>query len=319
MTYTQLAPWERYMLAALLRQGFPRAAIARVLGRHRSTITRELQRNVARTCGWYRPKLAEDYTRTRRWQARRHSQFSRAQWRLVERLLRAWWSPEQISGVLRRHRRFTISHETIYRYIRADRQAAGTLYRHLRQGHRRRRKAYGRRAPRAPQLGKRRISERPAVVEARTQIGHWEADTIWGATQSGACVLSLVERATGQVALGLLRRRRAADLNARAIALLRAQPRPVFSVTADNGSEFHGFTTIEQATGTTFYFANPHHAWERGTNENTNGLIRQYLPKGQSLARLTQHDCNAIARALNRRPRKRLDYATPEEAYAARC
>lgn len=303
------------MLGALLAHGFRQAAIARILERHPSTITRELQRNRARGSGWYQPLVAEDYARARRRRTRCHSQFTPAQWRQVRRLLEEWLSPEQISGYLRRLHHFRISHETIYRYVRADRGQAGTLYQHLRQGHRHRRKRYERRAPGAPHLGKRLITARPPIVEARTQIGHWEVDTIMGAAQTGPCVLSLVERATGYVVLGLLEARTAAAVAARMIGLLRAQPRPVLSVTADNGSEFHGFATIERATGATFYFATPYHAWERGTNENTNGLVRQYLPKGHSLGHLTQHACTTIARALNRRPRKRLHYATPEDRY----
>ncbi len=315
MRYTQITFPERYLLGALLAHNYSRAHVARILGRHRSTVTRELQRNSARSEGWYRPKLAEDYARTRRRQCRRHSQFTLPQWRAVRRLLEQRWSPEQIGGYLRRQQRWAISHETIYRYVRADRHAAGTLYLYLRQGHRKRRASYGRRAGRAPDLGKRRIAERPPIVATRTQVGHWEMDTIMGATQSGPCVLSLVERATGYVVLGLLHTRTVEEVNARAIQLLRAQPRPVLSITADNGSEFHGFPTIEQATGVRFYFATPYHAWERGTNENTNGLVRQYIRKGQSLAHLSQHDCSAIARILNARPRKRLHYATPEERY----
>jgi IS30 family transposase len=318
MSYTQVTFEERYAIGALLAHNYRRAHIAHILGRHRSTITRELQRNTARTCGWYRPKLAHDYARTRRWRMRQHSQFNAGQWRQVRQLLEQWLSPEQIAGYLRRQRQFCISHETIYRYVRADREAAGTLYLHLRQGHRRRRAWYGRRrSGRPPDLGKRPITARPPIVDARTQIGHWEMDTILGATQTEPCVLSLVERATGYVLLGLLRERTVEEVNARVIQLLRAQPRPVLTITADNGSEFHGFKTIEAVTGARIYFATPHHAWERGTNENTNGLVRQYLRKGQSLMDLTQQRCNAIAQALNARPRKRLDYDTPEERYVA--
>jgi IS30 family transposase len=318
MSYSQIAEWERYMLAALLAHGLNQAQIARILGRHRSTISRELRRNAARSTGWYSPKLATDYTRTRRRRARQHSQFSAAQWRQVVRLLEALYSPEQIGGYLRRLGLFSICHETIYRYVRADKREGGTLYRYLRQGHRRRRKRYERRLPRQSQLHKRRIDQRPTCVERRTTIGHWELDTLMGPTQTGPCLVSLVERATGYVLLGLLRSRCASEVNARVIQLLRDQPHPVLTITADNGSEFAGFTTIEDATGAVFYFANPHHAWERGTNENTNGLIRQFLPKGQSLSHLTQHDCNAIAKTLNTRPRKRYNYRTPEELYAPR-
>ena len=136
-----------------------------------------------------------------------------------------------------------------------------------------------------------------------------------GASQAGACVLSLVERKTGYVALGMLSRRATPEVNRRARYLIGTRPRSVHTITVDNGSEFHGYRTIERATSTRFYFATPHHAWERGTNENTNGLLRQYLPKGQSMEHLTQHDCTRIAATLNRRPRKRLGYRTPEECY----
>lgn len=275
MSYSQIAEWERYAIAAMLACGYNRAQIAYVLGRHRCTIGRELRRNAARSTGWYSPQLAQDYTRGRRWQTRQHSQFSAAQWRQVVRLLEARYSPEQIGGYLRRLELFSICHETIYRYVRADKHDGGTLYQHLRQGHRRRRKRYERRHPRESQLHKRRIDQRPASVERRTTIGHWELDTMMGNSQTGPCVVTLVERATGYVLIGLLRSRCASEANARIIELLRDQPHPVLTITADNGSEFTGSTSIEDATGAIFYYANPHHAWERGTNENTNGLIRQ--------------------------------------------
>ncbi len=124
--------------------------------------------------------------------------------------------------------------------------------------------------------------------------------------RSPPCVLSFVERKTSYLLLGQLRQRISAAVNQRAQQLITAQPHPVRTITVDNGTEFHEYAALEQATGTAFYFATPHHAWERGTNENTNGLVRQYLPKRQSMAHLTQRDCNRIAAKLNRRPRKRL-------------
>ena len=126
----------------------------------------------------------------------------------------------------------------------------------------------------------------------------------------------MVERKTGYTVLGKLRQRLAVEVNQRARRLIQAQPHRVRTITVDNGTEFHEYAALERATATRFYFATPHHAWERGTNENTNGLIRQYLPKGCSMTRLTQYDCNAIARRLNQRPRKRLGFRTPEECYA---
>ncbi|MHB2034993.1 MAG: IS30 family transposase [Gemmatimonadaceae bacterium] len=163
--------------------------------------------------------------------------------------------------------------------------------------------------------GKRPLTARPPGAEHRSRFGHWEGDTILGASQAGPCVLTLVERKSGFLALGQLDRRTAPLVNRRAQQLIAAQPRPVRTITVDNGTEFHSYVALEQQVAARFYFATPHHAWERGTNENTNGLLRQYLPKRQSMAHLSQHDCNRIAAKLNRRPRKRLDYRTPEECY----
>ena len=314
MMYHQITFAERYTLGVLRRGGLSAAAIARSLGRHRSTILREVRRNGARSDGTYRPSLADWYARGRRSRCRRHRQFSGADLQRIRALLVEHWSPEQVAGRLRREGCLQISHETIYRYIWADKAAGVMLYTHLRGARKQRRKRYGRYDSRGRVAGKRPITARPAVVETRAQLGHWEADTVVGPGRP--CILSLVERKTGYVVIGQLRARTTAAVNRRATALIRAQRHPVRTITADNGTEFHDYPAIERATGTRFYFATPHHAWERGTNENTNGLIRQYLPKRRSMAALTQDDCERIAAQLNRRPRKRLGYRTPEECYA---
>ena len=313
--YRQITVEERYLLAVLRQLGYPAAAIARVLGRHRSTIGREVRRNRAHSDARYRAELADWYARGRRSRSRRNRRFAAADWVRVAALVREDWSPEQVAGWLRRWGQLAISHETIYRYIWADKRAGGELYRHLRGAAKRCRKRYGTYDSRGRLAGKRPITARPAAAETRSAVGHWEGDTMLGAGQAGPCVLSLVERKTGYLVLGKLPRRTTAAVNRRARQLIRAQPHPVHTITVDNGTEFHGYATLEQATATRFYFATPHHAWERGTNENTNGLLRQYLPKRQSMAHLTQHDCNRIARKLNRRPRKRLGFRTPEECY----
>ncbi len=315
MTYRQITFEERYTLGLLRRQGLSPAAIARVLGRHRSTILREVLRNRKASDGGYRPQLADWYARGRRSRSRRNQRFTPAEWQRVHRLLQKQWSPEQIAGYLRRHRRLRISHETIYRNIWADKREGGKLYIHLRGACKQRRKRYGRYDSRGRMAGKRPITIRPAAVARRARVGHWEIDTMLGAGQAGPCILTLVERKTGYVAIGKLHARTTADVNQRATQLIRRQHRAVRTITADNGTEFHGYAAIEHATRARFYFATPHHAWERGTNENTNGLIRQYLPKKQTMAHLTQHDCNRIATKLNTRPRKRLNYRTPEECY----
>ena len=315
MLYHQITSAERYTLGLLRQRGWTSAAIARIMGRHRSTIGREVRRNGTPRDGCYRPQLADWYACGRRSRSRRNRRFTPADWARIQGLLREDWSPEQVAGWLRRHHELAISHETIYRYVWAEKRAGGTLYQHLRGSRKRRRKRYGRYDSRGRLAGKRPISARPAAVETRRELGHWEADTILGASQAGPCVLSLVERKTGYLALGQLRQRCSAAVNPRAQQLITAQPHSVRTITVDNGTEFHDYARLERATATRFYFATPHHAWERGTNENTNGLVRQYLPKRQSMAHLTQHDCNRIAAKLNRRPRKRLGYRTPEECY----
>ena len=314
--YPQITAAERYTLGTLRQLGYSAAAIARVLGRHRSTIGREVHRNATRHDGTYRPQLANWYASSRRSRSRRNQRFTATDWAQVHARLREQWSPEQVAGRLRGEQLLRISHETIYRHIWADKRAGGSLHTHLRGARKQRRKRYGQYDSRGRLAGKRGIAERPAIVDARGRIGDWEADTMLGALSDSHCLLSLVERKTGYLVLGKLRARTTAEVNRRAIPLMRRQPHPVHTITSDNGTEFHGHAALEAATQAAFYFATPHHAWERGTNENTNGLVRQYVPKRASMAQLTQQDCAAIARRLNHRPRKRLGYRTPEECYA---
>jgi len=315
MLYRQITFAERYTLGLLRQRGLSPAAIARILGRHRCTVGREVRRNRAHSDGTYRPPLADWYARGRRSRSRRNRRFAAADWERVQELVREDWSPEQVAGWLRRHHELAISHETIYRYIWADKRQGGQLYTHLRGARKQCRKRYGAYDSRGRLAGKRPITARPAGAEQRSRFGHWEGDTMLGAGQAGPCVLTLVERKSGFVAVGKLQQRTGAQVNDRAHRLIRAQPRRVRTITVDNGTEFHSYAALERVVPARFYFATPHHAWERGTNENTNGLLRQYLPKRASMAHLTQHDCNRIANKLNRRPRKRLNYRTPEECY----
>jgi transposase, IS30 family len=311
MRYHQITREERYTLAALRRQGCSNAEMARITGRHRSSIGREFARNCTAYDGHYRAEKAHEHANARRWTPRRNSRFGPAEWGLVDSCLREKFSPEQTSGVLRRLNLLDICHESIYIHLWQDKHRGGDLWRRLRQPLKRR-KRYNTYERRGHVPGKRPISERPPIIETRSEIGHWEMDTIIGCGDSH-CLLSLVERASGAVLLGKLRRRNVAALNRRLIELITAHPGLFKSLTADNGSEFHGFAEVERVTGVPIYFATPYHSWERGTNENTNGLIRQYVPKRTSMKSLTQADCNRIAAALNNRPRKRLGYRSPLE------
>lgn len=312
MTYRQITSEQRYTLAVLLTQELNQAQIARALGCDRSTVCRELQRNRCAYDGAYRAEKASERTRGRRSRSRRNQRFTNGEWCLVKPLLREQWSPEQVSGYLRETGELSISHETIYQRIWQDKREGGTLHRHLRGATKQRRKRYGRYDSRGRLAGKRLISERPAAVEGREEPGHWEIDTVMGHATSD-CVVTLVERTTGEMLIGKLCDRTKEALTDRVIKLIRGHAGPFRTITADNGTEFHDYRRIERATDVTFYFARPYHSWERGTNENANGLLRQYLPKRQSMLGVTQHRCNAIAAQLNRRPRKRHGFKSPRE------
>ena len=316
MMYCQITPEERYTISVCRAQGMAVARIAIFMNRHRSTIYRELERNSSND-GSYRYSKAQEKTNGRRRRSRRNRRFGEDELALVEECLREQWSPEQISGFLSKERMLDISHETIYRYIWDDKAAGGDLYRHLRGSEKKRRKRYGSYDSRGRLAGKRNIAERPASAENRSRVGHWEVDTVMGSGDQH-CLVTMVERKTGLVAIGKLKRRTKDALKHRAVKLIRSQTRRVRTMTADNGTEFHDYQKIEKATGAVFYFANPYHSWERGTNENTNGLIRQYLPKRKSMADVTQRECTRIAEKLNNRPRKRLGFRTPKECYEKR-
>ena len=307
--YAQITQEERYRIAEMRRLRLSIRAIAAELSRAPSTISRELSRN-RKADGFYRAHTAGEKTRARRSRSRRGARIPRATWREVVRLLRLLWSPEQIAGHLR-----TVSHETIYVHVWADKRRGGSLWTHLRQAGKKRRKRYGAYDSRGRLAGKRHISERSAEIETRTVPGHWEIDTVVGPDKGRHSIVTLVERMTGFLVMGKIERHNATECAEKVIELVSRHAGRVCTITADNGTEFHSYADVEVATGVLFYFATPHHSWERGTNENTNGLIRQYLPKRTSLAKVTQADCDDIAAKLNARPRKRLGFKTPEECY----
>lgn len=287
--------------------------IAFVLGRSPSTVSREVRRNAKDYDGAYRAEPAHSYAVARRRRCRRGSQFDEQQLLLVDTLIRQEWSPQQIAGRLSKEGQLHISHETIYRRIRRDRRRGGTLWKSLRVMPKFGRKRYGRQDSRGVLPGKRHISERPAEVEPRQVLGHWEGDTVIGADKRH-CILTLTERASRFVVIKKLLARTKEEVN-RAISQVLHVHRGIKTITFDNGTEFHDYARLEQHFPVRCYFATPYHSWERGTNENMNGLIRQYLPKGSCMRHVTQELCNYIAFKLNSRPRKTLDFQTPAEIY----
>jgi transposase, IS30 family len=309
MNYTQLTQEQRYQISALLKMGHNRTEIATVIGTHKSTVSRELSRNQGQR--GYRPKQAHRMALHRRGRSRKR--ISAETWELIETKLRLDWSPEQVSGWLIRHHAIQVSHEWIYQHILADKRAGGDLHRHLRC-QKKRRKRYGCYDRRGKMPNRVSIEERPAVVEERTRIGDWEVDTIIGKRHRHA-IVTLTERKSRLNLLAKVDQRTADQVGNAMIAVLQEVADRVHTLTADNGKEFADHERIAHALQADFFFAHPYAAWERGANENMNGLIRQYIPKTQDFATVTHADLMWIMNRLNHRPRKCLDFQSPFEVF----
>ena len=307
-TYKQLTQGQRYQIKALLSIGTKKPTIARELGVSNSTIYREIKRNIGQR--GYRPKQAHEKALMRR-KAKSQSRISVQIWKLVDEKLCEKWSPEQISGRLKKNE-INISHERIYQYVYADKRAGGTLWKQLRC-QKKRRKRIGGRDRRGKIPNRRSIEERPAIVEERTRLGDWEGDLILGEKHQGV-VLTLTERKSRFTLLRSLASKHAGPVTQAIIDLLQWTAH-LKSITFDNGKEFAGHQKVSLSLNTDCYFAHPYASWERGTNENTNGLIRQYLPKSRSLKEVSLEEEIMIMDQLNLRPRKCLDFMTPFEVF----
>jgi transposase, IS30 family len=311
--YHQLTEHERYTLGAMNRAGLSARQIGRLLERSHTTIQRELRRNACHaTDGAYRPSKAQERTNGRRRRSRQVKHHPPEVYEWIEAVLQEeQWSPEQMADASSRTTGVRISHATIYRHVRKDQRQGGRLYRHLRQGGKRRRKRTFGPEKRGRLQGKPMIDTRPEVVESRQEPGHWEGDTVMGAAGERDCLLTLVERSSGVALVEKLRHRTVTAVNRATLRLIGSSGLLFKSITWDNGTEFHGYKALEHAAGVRCYFAYPHRPWERGSNENFNGLLRQYFPKRKSLSRVRQSDCDHVAHKLNSRPRKRYGYQTP--------
>lgn len=308
--YKRLTQEQRYQISNMLWNGFNQTEIALAVGCHKSTISRELTRNTG--LRGYRHKQAQRLAEGRV-QEKARPAFAGKVWQKVEHRLRQGWSPEQISGRLRLEEGIRISTEWIYQYIYWDMAEGGNLHRCLRC-QKRHRKAYGKSRRKGGIPGRVGIEERPVLVDERSRLGDWEVDTVIGKGHQGALV-TLVERKS-RFTLVRHVRRKTADLVAQAtIGMLRPHAEKTRTITADNGREFAAHSKIASALEAKVYFADPYASWERGTNENTNGLIRQYFPKGRKLIDVTRKEVNHVMRMLNNRPRKCLGFMTPAEVF----
>ncbi len=303
MNYTHLTREERYQIYALKIAGQTQSQIAAVLERSASTISRELSRNSGRR--GYRPKQAHRLSTERH--AINARRVDEATWQFAQERLQEQWSPEQISG------HALISPEAVYQRVYADKLAGGSLWKHLRC-QKKRKKRYGKIERRGNLTNRTSIDDRPAIVDERERIGDWEADTIIGKNHKQA-IVSIVERRSGFTLIRKVERKTAQAVRIAMIKLLRPYQRKVHTITSDNGKEFAEHEIVAEQLQADFYFAHPYASWERGTNENTNGLIRQYFPKDRDFTTITQKEIDMAMERLNTRPRKRLGYQTPSQVF----
>jgi IS30 family transposase len=310
MSYTQLTHEERYQIYILKKAEYDQTQIAELLGRNKSTISRELRRNLG--LRGYRPDQAHNLALLRRYD-KAQPRIGDQVWQLVEALIREEWSPEQVVGRVAMEQGVSISHEWIYQYIYADQRSGGDLYRFLRC-QKLRRKRYGIYSRRGTIPNQVSIDDRPAIVDSKRRIGDWEGDTVIGKGHRGALVTLVERKSLYTVIRAVLYKTAEAVRNAVTDGLTPYIDR-VHTITYDNGREFADHEGMASDLETQIYFAHPYSSWERGLNENTNGLIRQYFPKNRDLRTVTKREVEKAMDKLNHRPRKSLGYRTPYEVF----
>lgn len=310
--YTHLTQEERYHIYALQAMGKSLRQTAKDLKRDRSTVSREIKRN--KGARGYRPNQAHRLACERRCECANGPRVNQQIWSAAQLWLKEKWSPEQIAGRFKFLQIGNISHETIYQRLLEDKKLGGSLYKDLRC-QKKRRKRYGSGRDRRGQIiGRISISERPAIVDRKSRLGDWEGDTIIGATHKQA-IVSVVERATQFVLLKKVERKTAEAVSDALVTLMEPYENAIHTMTLDNGKEFAAHAEITKKLGTQVFFADPYSSWQRGLNEQVNGLVRQYFPKKKKFSTITQQEVFYAAHKLNTRPRKLLGYKTPQEMF----
>jgi IS30 family transposase len=306
--YKQLTEVQRYQIDALKKAGKLQKDMAVIVGVSESAISRELSRNTGKR--GYRPKQATIKAHRRKQEAKKAIKMTFATVELIEEKLRLEWSPEQVSGWLKLECSIRISHERIYQHVWSDKLHGGDLYKHLRHSHKKRKKHYGSQDKRGQIRNRVSIDERPEIVQQKSRMGDWEIDTVIGKNHQGALV-TIVDRVSKFTLIKKVDSKQADVVTEATITLLRPYLDKTLTITADNGKEFASHEIIAQELNAAVYFAHPYHSWERGLNENTNGLIRQYFTKGSSFEHITECQVEQVMHRLNHRPRKTLNYKTP--------
>ena len=316
MGYKHLNIDERESILKMLSEEKNITHIAELLGRNKGTVSRELSRNRSST-GEYKPHPGQRYYKKRRAESKqpyRLEQDGKLR-QYIRKKLKQYWSPEQIAGRLKRDSKIDVSFVTIYSWIKREKSEGGRLYKFLRQSNRKRRKRYGSQEKRGQIPDRRSIDQRPKIVNERKRIGDWESDTVVGKGR-GSYIASHVDRKSRYIIVAKMKDKSAKSMNlATRHAFQKVPAEKLKTMTFDNGKEFAGFKELEKSLSMRSYFANAYHSWERGTNENTNGLLRQFFPKGTDFHQVSQWLLDKVEKLLNNRPRKCLNYRTPAEVF----
>jgi len=309
--YRQLTINQRYQIKAFLEIELSYSQIATKVGVSKSTIYREINRLKNRRD--YDPLIAHNLAKQKKKIPRRKSKLTLKIKNIINEKLYIQWSPEQISGYMKRNG-FQLSFVRIYQYIETDKINAGALYQNLRHSNKKRKKKYGSKDKRGQIKNRVSIDLRPLEVEAKSRIGDWEADLIIGKNHKGAFV-TLVERVSKFTLLGFVESKKASLVSKEIIRLLTPYKKHALTITFDNGKEFEFHEKIDKELDTKSYFAHPYSSWERGLNENANGLIRQYFPKKSSFVNIEPNEIYSVSAKLNSRPRKTLGFLTPNDMF----
>ena len=301
---------QRYTISCMLRQGKNQSEIADLIGKHKSVVCREISRNKDQRSGVYRDELANRKYASRQKEKRKHVRFTPEVQVFVETLLIQDYSPEQIVGVARKTGVDCVSHECIYQHVWEDKKKKGELYTHLRRKGRTYRKRGNNKDSRGIITGRVSIEQRPEIVEKRSRFGDLEVDLIIGKNHKQA-IVTLNDRASGVLKMQKVHSKDSSVVSAAIIEMLDDWSPFLHTITSDNGKEFARHKQVAQRANIDYYFAHPYHSWERGSNENLNGLVRQYLPKKTDFTQITDQYINQIQNKLNNRPRKRFNYESP--------
>jgi len=314
MKYHQITQEERYQIYALKKEGLSQRAIADNLQRDKSTISRELKRN--KGLRGYRAKQAQEMAENRERNKPKYKRLDEEKIAYIKEKIKLYWSPEQISGRMVLDGLEKISHETIYQYLIQDKKEGGELYKYLRHKNKPYRKRYGVSDKRGEIANKRSIEDRPSIVDEKNRIGDWEIDLIIGKNHKQALV-TVVDRMSKFTLIQKVSSKKSEEVKATLISMMQSVQDNTLTITADNGKEFAKHEAVAKALDADFYFCHPYASWERGLNENTNGLIRQFFPKGSEFISITNEQVLAVQNNLNFRPRKTLGFKTPNEIFHA--